>query len=611
MADKLKDAQLVAISLLTGSRQEVIAATRAIGQATSTEQIVVVLEDNGIGSSQARAAVNPTTVTETATDIKQQAQDPAGTVSSALELSGIVTGMADSAQGEDGSFSWSELFDISKEIEQVADWIYDPETDGSTRQGLTNAQEIMLGNASDEIQTVINQLLDGGVPISGDILREALNADNAQAALGVVAQAANAADLKKLNEAIDQPGSYLTNVLMTGDGSEGGIQYMSAEALREQGITAQLSERHDELIGAGWGVYISEESDGTLEVLYIDPDDDRRAIDIQGNDAGSYDPGTGDIIGFETLDTRAPIGMSTGTFIPDGDRINVVAGRADASLQDFYDLYGWNYTDVVNDMDFEAVLRNQVGIGQNLIDLFKRGIFPLMKEFEGADLEIDLHYQYLAGENVNMFIDMPNEDFAGYQQQFEQMGVYTAPGEQYGKFDPDLVRVINSTMAYANSNYEADPNGFDKSIADMLANTELASRWLGGSSGGGTARVWRPPAYLAPDYAELSQAVKLTFEQKLGRAPSGAEITLLSDKMKADHRGEFDAQVEGQRLQFFGSGAPDAGTVQDVNYAARFQEDFEGKYSDELGTLDRSAMQQGIMQNAFGSVLSADRAIGY
>lgn len=599
VADKLKDAQLVAISLLSGDRQTVMDAVREIGAATSTEQIVSVLEDNGVGSSQARQAVSPTTVTETAADIQRQANDPVG--------------MRDSAEGEDGGFSFKEFFDISDEIEQIADWIYDPEKDAdiTSRQGLTNAQEIMLGNASPEIQTVINQLLDAGVSIRGGVLREALNAESDTEALGVIASASNEAELKKLNEAIDQPGSYLKNVLMTGDGTGGGIQYMSAEALREQGITAQLSERHDELIGSGWGVYINEDSGGNIEVLYIDPDDDRRAIDRMGNDAGFYDIGKGTIEGFQTLDSRAPIGMGTGTFIPSGEDINVVAGRADASLQDFYDLYGWEYTDVVNDMDFEAVLRENVGVSQSLINLFKRGIFPLMEEFANVDLDIDLHYQYLAGENINMFIDMPNEDFAGYQQKFEQMGVYTAPGGEFGKFDPDLIRVINSTMAYANNNYEADPNGFDKSINDMINNKALASRWLGGSRGGGTSRVWRPPAYLAPDYAELSQAVKLTFEQKLGRAPSGAEITLLSDKMKANHRGEFDAQVEGQRLQFFGSGGHDAGTVQDVNYAARFQEDFEGKYTDELDTLDRGAMQQGIMQNALGSVLSADRAIGY
>ncbi len=594
---ELKDEQLVAISLLTGDRQTVMNAVREIGAATSASQIVAILEDNGVSGSQARAAVQGPDVTETATDIARQAGDPVG--------------MRGSAQDAEGNFSWKEFFDISKEIEAVADWIHDPEVDVDikSRQGLTNAQEILLGNASPEIQDVVNQLLDAGVPIRGGVLREALNAENSSAALRVIAASSSSSDLKKLNEAIDQPGAYLTNVLQTGDGTEGGIQYMSAEALREQGITAQLSERHDELIGDGWGVYINEESDGTLEVLYVDPDGDRRTIDRAGQDVGRYDSGTGKIEGFIQLDTRAPIGMQTGQFIPEGDRINVVAGRADAELQEFFDLYGWEYTDVVNDMDFEAVLRENVGVSQGLINLFKRGIFPLMEEFEGVDLDIDLHYQYLAGENVNMFIDMPNEDFAGYQRKFEQMGVYKAP--EYGKFDPNLIRVINSTMAYANHNYEASPVGFDQAIGDMLNNKALASAWLGGSSGGGTSRVWRPPAYLSPDYAELSQAVKLTFEQKLGRAPSGAEITLLSDKMKADHRGEFDAQVEAQRLQFFGSGAPDAGTVQDVNYAARFQEDFEGKYSDELGTLDRGDMQRDIMQNALGSVLSADRAIGY
>jgi len=48
-----------------------------------------------------------------------------------------------------------------------------------------------------------------------------------------------------------------------------------------------------------------------------------------------------------------------------------------------------------------------------------------------------------------------------------------------------------------------------------------------------------------------------------------------------------------------------------VNYAARFQEDFESKYTDELGTIDRVGMQQNMVSLGLGSILSADRAIGY
>ena len=105
--------------------------------------------------------------------------------------------------------------------------------------------------------------------------------------------------------------------------------------------------------------------------------------------------------------------------------------------------------------------------------------------------------------------------------------------------------------------------------------------------------------------------MKVTFEQKLGRKPSDSEVTLLSKKMGADHRSEFDAQSLAQRMQFFGSGGTDAGTVQDVNYAARFQEEFESKYSNELGTLDKIDMSRNITQNALGSILQADRAAGY
>ena len=165
-------------------------------------------------------------------------------------------------------------------------------------------------------------------------------------------------------------------------------------------------------------------------------------------------------------------------------------------------------------------------------------------------------------------------------------------------------------MVQENLDKEGDPDGVENIMDEMMGDKSYASN-LGGPRGGGTSRVWRPPAYLAPDYAEISQAVKLTFEQRLGRAPSDAEIVLLSKKMGVDHRGEFDAQVQAQKLQFFGAGGSSAGTVQDVNYAARFQEDFASKYEDQLATLDKIDQSRQLTQNALGSILSADRAAGY
>jgi hypothetical protein len=227
------------------------------------------------------------------------------------------------------------------------------------------------------------------------------------------------------------------------------------------------------------------------------------------------------------------------------------------------------------------------------------------------------HFQYLEGDQINQFIDMPTEDFANWQQEFADAGIYKIG--KLGSFDPKFVNIVNTVMNSANHNYEFDPNGMREAWADMKNNDQMlinyglkrAPATGGGYSGGGTTRVWRPPAYLAPDYAELSQAVKLTFEQKLGRKASDAEIALLSTKMKADHRSEFDAQAAAQKMQFFASGGDSAGTVQDVNYAARFQEDFEDKYVNELATNDKIELSRNITQQALGSVLAADRAIGY
>lgn len=597
-APTLQEAKEVAIPMLVQgelsafSPSDINKYTRQIAEATTIKEV----EDALIGAGVPREAVTATFESEDMPLLAEAARREHAPIEQANFMDDPIRAVGDFFTQPFKGMQEKILYDFRNREGE----------DAVQRADLSAATQALVAAADEDVKQVIMDVLAANPDVKENWVQAAAAQRTEAEAFGVITQGMDDAEIA----ALDDSAIGFKNILTVNEGQES-FRYLSRQAFIDRGIDIELHENHDAMISAGYSVYVEENVDGGYEMLYITPDDEQRAINAEDMDVGYYNPRAGDVVNMRATDSRAPIGMGTGTFLDSGRDVNEVAGRAEGTLKEFFNLYGFEYTDVVTDVDFETILRENVGLTKNQIDMFRTESErqELFEEF--SEVDVQLHYQYLEGENVNMFINMPAEGFAGYQKRFEDVGVGYSAGE-YGKFDPDFTRMVNTTMSYANINYEADPEGFEKSLADFENNRKLAGQWFkGGSQGGGTTRVWRPPAYLAPDYAELSQAVKTTFEAKLGRAPSGAEVTLLSNKMKADHRGEFDAQVEGQRLQFFGAGGNDAGTVQDVNYAARFQEDFENKYTDELGTLDRSEMSRNIMQQGLGSILAADRAIGY
>jgi len=385
----------------------------------------------------------------------------------------------------------------------------------------------------------------------------------------------------------------------------------------------EFAENHDWMVDSGYRIKLIMGEDGDLTLYYIEPET-HEVIDIANDRVGSYDLATKDITFLSNLpDTREPIGMPMGSYGTQGEFVGEVAANPLMSPQEFFDSFGWDDDQNVTNKTWLDVIRDDLSLPKGVLELVmdgrtNLGAFQQMYETSMTETTVQRTFEYLKGDEVNMLIDMPLEDIAGYQQKFAALGPHVYTVGTLGLIDPKLVNAFNVTMAEANHN-NAGINAFDTAIDHFDASADYTYNWFGGrpstrgSSGGGatSSRVWRPPAYLSPDYAELEQAVKATFEAKLGRKPSDAEISVLSTKMKADHRGEFDAQALAQRLQFFSSGGLSAGTVQDVNYAARFQEDFADKYTNELGTLDKIDMSRNITQSALGSILAADRAIGY
>jgi hypothetical protein len=113
----------------------------------------------------------------------------------------------------------------------------------------------------------------------------------------------------------------------------------------------------------------------------------------------------------------------------------------------------------------------------------------------------------------------------------------------------------------------------------------------GAAQARGAGRTFVTPTYMAPDYATLSQAVKGTFAQLVGREPKDYELSLLADQLAADSRAEYEAVVAGQRAEFrAGAGGDDlvgdrivgGATVQAVDPMARLQEAIQNRFGAEI-----------------------------
>jgi len=502
------------------------------------------------------------------------------------------------------------------EVEEIV-----AEQGGSAYIGQEEAEGIAIKSGADpHIEKIVDRALENkDLDLTHEDLAAAYLTTNTADAVQAILAAVEPSDLDSreiIGEMFPEQMSSLRANLTYGGQDEDGNWNASKEKLAIV-YDGEFADNHDTLVENGWLVKF----DLSDNIFYIEPGDGR-TVDINGNDIGQFDKFTGEIRFLDSLpDSRRPYFVEDGAFIPEGANVNVVAATPTISLKDWHDLYGGTATgggfaDSVTRKTYEDVLKDDLSLSSGMRDLIQRGLFPFEEEYSIETIQVPLHFQYLKGDATNMLIDMPREDLSALQQRASDLGVYKIG--TLGLIDPQILKFTETGMSAGNENYEGDPQGFVKSLHDFEASQEYTYNWFGGrpsgggsrSSGGGTTRIWRPPAYLAPDYAELSQAVKATFEQKLGRAPSDAEVKLLSVKMGTDHRGEFDAQAAAQKLQFFASGGTSAGTVQDVNYAARFQEDFGSKYQDELGTLDKIQMSRGVTQAALGSILAADRAIG-
>lgn len=187
---------------------------------------------------------------------------------------------------------------------------------------------------------------------------------------------------------------------------------------------------------------------------------------------------------------------------------------------------------------------------------------------------------YRAGDEVQILNRMPEEHLVRTQQQLMRYGFLDefAPG----KLDDDTIKAFKNVLSVANR--EGKQWTMVMLDYEQLAEDGLLEEYGGVGGGGGAGRVFRPPAYLAPDYATLAQEVKGLFRRDLGRDPDDAELKALTAELDGYARAAYDQQVAAARAEFDGGGASHTGT--EIDPAARFRELFEERFESELDFVD-------------------------
>jgi hypothetical protein len=192
---------------------------------------------------------------------------------------------------------------------------------------------------------------------------------------------------------------------------------------------------------------------------------------------------------------------------------------------------------------------------------------------------------YREGEQWSLFTGLSTEQKASLQSEFVKAGLLGDGDYSPGTWDPASARAAETLLLMSNANNRK----WDHMLRRLVANPV-------GSAADQSSQVRRfvAPAYVEPDYATLTQAVKQEFGRQLGRRPQEWEIGILADELAADARRAYQATVSKLRAEHDAGNRAiaegvdtSAGTVQGVDPEARFREKFEERYLPEIERQER------------------------
>ena len=172
-----------------------------------------------------------------------------------------------------------------------------------------------------------------------------------------------------------------------------------------------------------------------------------------------------------------------------------------------------------------------------------------------------------------------------------------------GYLDPDQ-QAGGATWAFAEASAMAlladESNGagvpWNLQLAKVAANPSEAAKRRAKGRAGADRRPFVSPAFLEPDMATLSQAVKGSVRQRLGREPTAREMGELIATLDTDYTAEFGVQVAALRSEFdattraIETDEPQAaGSFRSVDPSARFAEHFDQRFAGEIDVRERGA----------------------
>lgn len=236
---------------------------------------------------------------------------------------------------------------------------------------------------------------------------------------------------------------------------------------------------------------------------------------------------------------------------------------------------------------------------------------------------------------------LPMDQFSGFatkdpgyintvQQGLVAAGLMDEDDYMDGVWTQDAAKAMEDAMI------EANYTGGSKSWVDIVqqrakSNAGKQRQRSGGGGGGGGGRRANPlagrtlvlPPYEEPNIDILNTQVRDLMSQRLGRDPTGWELTLLADSLSEGYKAQYDAEVKtakanfeaGNRaiLQSVRTGKPVTVTAEKaerVDPLAHLQGRFEERYAPEMALNESRENSRETMSNVFNVLTQTSRILG-
>ncbi len=255
--------------------------------------------------------------------------------------------------------------------------------------------------------------------------------------------------------------------------------------------------------------------------------------------------------------------------------------------------------------------------------------------------------RYYDGHENRLFASLTPDTIANIQSKLINAGLLDPESEKFfpGEWFGDAPNAMKQVLTYANATgvlWEDALSELELIGVGKLKDEERKKRAKDELERATALRVARAtaqqpfiaPAYIPPDYAELSTNVRQYAEQQLGRDMEDWEVVALADQMAAQHRSGYDQHLSNSRRQHeveqqarvqqaergvraqFGEevGPPGEFAVgegkPEVDPISRFKEEFRKRYKPELDVERREEEGEVNRQALLASITGIDRTIG-